>query len=66
MKALSIGENYGSTFGLRKEGQAMIYLGGNSWKMVCPINGEKVVESEKSTVDATNYINKSVNMGAKA
>lgn len=66
MSTLKIGDNYGSIFGLKKEGQQMIYLGGNTWKAVCPVNGEKVVESEKTTVAAIEYMNKSFNCGAKA
>lgn len=65
-KELVVGENYGACFGLKKEGQALIYMGGNKWKAVCPVKGENTADSEKMTASALNYINSSVKMGAKA
>lgn len=66
MKTLEIGKDYGSIFGIdSKTGKKVIYMGGNTWKAVMPGKGEMVKESEGTTKNAIEYINRpSYTMGS--
>ena len=57
MKTLEIGKDYAGIFGI-PAGCKMIYNGGNSWTGVKPDGSKKVMESEKQTIAATEYINR--------
>ena len=50
MKALEIGKDYAGIFGT-PAGCKMIYNGGNSWTGIKPDGGEKMMESEKQTIN---------------
>jgi len=64
-KTLTIGHDYGGVFGLDKDkGQHMIYRGGNTWTAKKP-GAERTSESEKTTRNALEYINRPpVHIGA--
>ena len=57
MKTLEIGKDYSGIFGI-PVGCKMIYNGGNSWTGVKPDGSEKMMESEKQTKSAIEYINR--------
>ena len=57
MKTLEIGKDYAGIFGI-PAGCKMIYNGGNSWTGVKPDGSEKMMESEKQTKAAIEYINR--------
>ena len=65
MKDLTIGKDYACIMGLDPDGkgQHMIYMGGNKWLAQQP-GSEREIESEKTTQNAIEYINRpSVSVG---
>ena len=57
MKTLEVGKDYSGIFGIPSNCK-MIYNGGISWTGVKPDGSEKMMESEKQTKAAIEYINR--------